>query len=275
MGNPTPETSESLKACCAALYESDWARLLLGESFHPGGLGLTERLGALAGLGPGARVLDVAAGSGASAVFLARRFGCEVVGLEYGSRSVATARSGAAETEVADRVVFQQGDAERLPFADGAFDALICECAFCTFPDKAAAAGEFGRVLRPGGRLGLSDVTRTGPLPAGPDDLAAWIACIGDARSLAEYRGYLEAAGLVVERVEPHDEALAQMVRDIRGKLLAAELAAKLKKLELPAADLERAKALARCAGEAVRQGRLGYALLVATKPESARERPA
>src|SRR5260370_41659650 len=81
---PAGAHTDELKACCAAVYASDWARLLLGESFHPGGLALTERLGTLLDLGPGKRVLDIAAGQGSSAIFLAQRFGCEVIGAEYG-----------------------------------------------------------------------------------------------------------------------------------------------------------------------------------------------
>ena len=65
-------SATEIKTCCASLYESDWTRLLLGDSFHPGGLNLTERLGELLDLGPGQRVLDVAAGVGTSAIFLAR-----------------------------------------------------------------------------------------------------------------------------------------------------------------------------------------------------------
>ena len=75
-------TAVEIKSCCAALYETDYARLLLGDSFHPGGLELTERLGKQLGLRPGQRVLDVASGTGATAVFLAERFGCHVVGLD-------------------------------------------------------------------------------------------------------------------------------------------------------------------------------------------------
>ena len=67
---------EDIKACCALLYESDWAKLLLGHSFHPGGLALTHRVGTLLGLKPDMRLLDVAAGQGSSAIYLARQFGC-------------------------------------------------------------------------------------------------------------------------------------------------------------------------------------------------------
>jgi len=77
---PVAAMPAELKHCCANLYESDLAKLLLGDSFHPGGLGLTGRLGQLLQLSCESRVLDVASGRGASALFLAERFGCEVVG---------------------------------------------------------------------------------------------------------------------------------------------------------------------------------------------------
>jgi ubiquinone/menaquinone biosynthesis C-methylase UbiE len=261
-----PAEAVTLKTCCANLYESDWARLLLGDSLHPGGLALTERLGTLLELGPGRRVLDVASGRGASAIYLAQRFGCEVTGVDYGAQSVAEAAAAAAQAGVSDRVQFKQGDAEVLPFAEGEFDALICECAFCTFPGKQAAASEFARVLKPGGRVGVSDLTRSGPLPRALDSLLAWVACIADARLAEEYTAYLQSAGFSVEHIEPHDHALAEMVTSIRTKLLGAELMLKLKKIELPGVDFEQAKGMARSALEAVRQGKLGYAIMVGAK---------
>lgn len=266
----TAESSDEIKACCSALYESDWARLLLGDSFHPGGLALTERLGKLTGLGPGQRVLDVASGSGASAIFLAQQFGCQVVGVDYGSDSVSQARAAAAETGLAGQVRFEQGDAELLPFADDAFDVLFCECAFCTFPDKPAASAEFARVLRSGGRLGLSDLTRSGPLPPELDGLLAWITCIADAQPLDHYLGFLRRAGLVTQQIEPHDQALSQTVADIRARLLGAELLVKLKKIDLPGVDFEEARKVARSAAETIRQGKLGYTLLVAGQSSAA-----
>lgn len=261
------ETSEELKACCAAVYQSDWARLLLGDSLHPGGLALTERLGLMAGLGPEKHVLDVAAGAGASAMYLAGRFGCQVVGVEYGLESVEAANKAASEASVAHLASFEQGDAEQLPFDADSFDVVICECAFCTFPDKPTAAAEIARVLRPGGRLGLSDLTRSGHLPSDLEGLLAWVACIADARPVEEYKSYLQAAGLRVEQVENHDAALGQAVGDIRGKLLGAEILVKLKKIDLPGADFAQARQLARSATEAVQGGKLGYALLLATLP--------
>jgi arsenite methyltransferase len=115
---------------------------------------------------------------------------------------------------------FHLGDAERLPLPEAAFDAVVCECAFCTFPDKATAAAEFARVLRVGGRVGLTDVTvaETG-LPAELRTLFGWLACIADARSLGQYSQILAAAGLRTVHTETHDHALLRMTDRIEAKL--------------------------------------------------------
>jgi ubiquinone/menaquinone biosynthesis C-methylase UbiE len=260
------QTAGEIKACCAAVYESDWARLLLGDSFHPGGLALTERLGDLLGLGPNQHVLDAAAGAGTSALYLAQQFDCQVVGIDYGREAVATANAAAAEAGLSRKVHFEQGDAERLPFPDNFFDAVLIECAFCTFPDKSTAAAELARVLKPGGMLGLSDLTRSGPLPPELDTLLAWVACIADAQPVDQYVHYLEAAGLVIEIIEPHDEVLAQSISDVRGKLLGVELLVKLKKIDLPGGDFDQARVIARSAAAAVQAGNLGYMLMVARR---------
>jgi len=259
-----------LKRCCATVYASDWARLLLGESLHPGGLALTGRLGALLGLERNARVLDVASGSGHSAVYLAERFGWSVTAIDLADEHSTAVTAAAARAGASDRVAFVRGDAEALPFADEVFDAVICECALCTFPAKAIACAEFFRVLKPGGRIGLSDVTRNGSLP---DDLAsvlAWVACIADAQPIAGYRSLFAAAGFAIDHEERHDSALQQLVDDIRKRLLGVELIAKLQDLDLPDFDIAHAKSLARSAEHAVRSGVLGYGLLVGTKPLSA-----
>jgi ubiquinone/menaquinone biosynthesis C-methylase UbiE len=258
--------TETLKQCCAKLYESDLAKILLGDFFHPGGLKLTERLGSLLPLIQENRVLDAASGKGATALFLAERFGCQVVGIDYSGQNVADASELASAKGLSSLVRFERGDAESLPFPDKSFDAIICECAFCTFPNKTDAAREFARVLRPGGRVGLSDLTRGPSLPNELDGLLAWIACIADAQPVDGYAEYLRSAGFELEKVELHDEALTEMVQQIRMRLLSAEVLVGLKKLALPNVDFTSAKQMAQNTLSAIQQGQLGYAVLIAVQ---------
>lgn len=258
-----PALGADIKACCAAAYGSDWARFLIGDSMHPGGIPLTLRLGKRLRLGPGDRLLDVAAGRGASARALARRFGCQAVGLDLSEANVQAARS---ETAAGERVTFHAGDAESLAFSDGEFDAVVCECAFCTFPDKELAAHEMGRVLRPGGRIGIADLVRRGELPAALQTVSAWVACVADARPEAEYLRHLERAGFRHASVEAHDHALSELAAQVRLRLLAASVATRLGRLELPAADLATALDLARAVEQAINDGLLGYVLITAAR---------
>jgi SAM-dependent methyltransferase len=99
------------------------------------------------------------------------------------------------------------------------FDAVICECAFCTFPDKPAAAREFARLLPPGGRLGLTDVTVEGPLPEELRGLTARVAWIADARPRGAYLHLLSDAGLRITHYERHDAAIIPMLDQIEARL--------------------------------------------------------
>ena len=256
----------AIKQCCAAVYDSDAAKLLVGDSLHPGGTALTERLGAMLNLGPQTRVLDVAAGRGTSALTLAARFGCEVIGLDYSARNTEAAKRDASARGQSRTVRFYCGDAERLPFADGTFDAIVCECALCTFPNKQSAAAEFARVLRPGGRFGLSDLTREGPLPPELESLAAWIACIADAQSIGNYAALFTAAGLQIMETEEHNGALIDFVNQVRTRLFAAEVMIGLNKLALPGFDIASVKDFMQQALRAIRADKIGYAILTAIK---------
>jgi arsenite methyltransferase len=265
MTTANPQERE-IKLCCASFYQSDVVRMLLGDVFHPGGLDLTYHLGEVMGLGLGDRVLDVACGRGTSAVHLAEGFGCHVTGLDYGAENVAAAEALATDRELAHRTTFRQGDAEGLPFEDGTFDVVVSECSFCTFPDKATAAAEMVRVLRSGGRLGLTDVTVNGTLPDEIQGLLAWVACVAGAGTPEDYVATLQAAGFADFVVEDHEDALLDMVADVRRKLLGVELTAKLGKVDLGGLDLDDGKRLARRAVELIESGVVGYTLITARK---------
>jgi ubiquinone/menaquinone biosynthesis C-methylase UbiE len=192
-----------------------------------------------------------------------------VIGLDYSRQNIEAAKRDASERGLSKTVTFYCGDAERLPFADGSFDAIVCECALCTFPNKQSAAAEFARVLRLGGRIGLSDLTRQGTLPPELDSLVAWIACIADAQMLAEYAALLAAAGLTVMATEEHNGALIDFVNQIRTRLLVTEVMLGLNKVALPGFDIAMVKDFTQHALTAIRAGKLGYAILTAAKEAS------
>jgi len=250
----------------ATFYQGDAVRELLGDVFHPGGLALTRYLGEVIGLSQGDHVLDVTCERGTSAVHLAERFGCHVTGLDYGARNIVAAHALAEERGVSILTTFRQGDAEEMPFDDETFDAIISECSFCTFPEKAQAAAEMARVLRPGGCLGLTDVTASGPLPDDVQTLLSWIARTAGANTAEGYVETLKGAGFTDFTVEDQRDALLDLVTDIRRKLLGAEIAVSLGKLDLGDGDLEEGKRLARRGAELIEEGTVGYTLIVAKK---------
>jgi len=127
----------------------------------------------VAGIDPGAdqRVLDVAAGTGLVTAELIRQGAGQVVALDQSEAMLAGARARAARNpSLAERVTFVAGEAERLPFADGEFDALSFTYLLRYVDDRAATMRELGRVVRPGGRIGMLEFG----VPSQPVLRAAW-----------------------------------------------------------------------------------------------------
>lgn len=255
---------EDVKSCCANVYASTAARWLLGDTFHPGGARLTARLARALQVGPGQLVVDVASGPGTSALQVARETGCDVIGVDLAADSVAAATFAAATAGLSGRVRFVRGDAELLPVADATADGALCECALCTFPDKPMAARELARVLKPGARVAISDITaRADELPEQLTSLQAWVACIADARPLHEIASLLQDGGLVVETTERHDDELRAMLDRIAARLDVARMLG-----DGPFGDrLAAGRELLTAVQQALARGILGYAVVVARRP--------
>ncbi|MEO0602370.1 MAG: methyltransferase domain-containing protein, partial [Myxococcota bacterium] len=252
------ETTDAA-ACCAAFYEQDWVRALMGDHFHPGGEALTRRLVDDLALQPGDRVLDLACGTGTTALLLGAGWDVEVIGLDASASNVARATVRAADL---GSVAFVEGRAHAVPLADAQFDAVLVECAVSTFADKPAVANEIVRVLKPGGRLAISDMAVYGALP---DDLAAfgqgW-ACVDDALTMEGYRDLFVSAGLRVEVEEDESASLDAMVLELKKKLLLAGLGDASGLFEGLQTDLPTLRALLAKAKEVVKAGRVRYGRL-------------
>ncbi|MEX2175901.1 MAG: arsenite methyltransferase [Pirellulaceae bacterium] len=152
---------------------------------------------ALAGLRPGETVVDLGCGGGLDVFLAARRVGPSgrAIGIDMTPEMLALARKNAAQAGLAN-VEFHQATIDRLPLADGSVDCVISNCVINLAPDKPAVFHEIARVLRPGGRVALSDIALKQPLPAElASDLMAYVGCIAGAISLDEYRAGLLAAG--------------------------------------------------------------------------------
>lgn len=170
---------------------------------------------AIAALEPGETVLDLGSGGGFDCFLAAREVGPEghVIGVDMTPEMVERAREN-VERNDADSVEFRLGEIEHLPVADASVDVILSNCVINLSPEKPQAFREAFRVLRPGGRLAVSDVVRTAPFPddvrLDPDSVAG---CVAGASSIAELEAMLEDAGFVDVAIEPKRESEA-FIRD-------------------------------------------------------------
>jgi ubiquinone/menaquinone biosynthesis C-methylase UbiE len=174
---------------------------------------------AVADLHEGETVLDLGSGAGADVLISARRVGPtgRAIGLDMTDEMLELARRNAVEAGV-ENVEFVKGYLEDMPLGDDSVDVVISNCVINLSGDKPQVIREAARVLRPGGRVAVSDVI------ADPDmdehtrsDMAAWTGCIAGALTEAEFRAALESAGLteieIRETHRVHEHAGAAIIR--------------------------------------------------------------
>lgn len=145
----------------------------------------------------GSRVLDVGCGKGAAAVGLARLLDVHVRGISVSGEEIRLANARAADEGVADRVRVQYGDATSPAFASATFDAAWAVESLCHVPDRATALAGLARVLRPGGRLVITDLVELAPMGVGRASTVAPYAGVtmGRLPTPESYRAQIESAG--------------------------------------------------------------------------------
>jgi arsenite methyltransferase len=174
------------------------------------GLGCGAPVGVL-NLKAGETVLDLGSGAGFDAFLAARQVGDtgRVIGVDMTLEMIRKARANAAEGGFT-RVEFRQGRLESLPVEDASVDAVTSNCVINLVPDKSAVFRELARVLRPGGRLVISDIVLDGPLPqAVATDLLAYVGCVAGAMQRRAYFDLVQAAGLTGLRIHKDVDYLA------------------------------------------------------------------
>ncbi len=169
---------------------------------------------ALAALREGETVLDLGSGAGFDCLLAAGKVGSSgrVIGVDMTDAMLDKARANAAKAGLAN-VEFRKGEIEALPVTGGSVDVVISNCVLNLVPDKDQAFREIYRVLKPGGRLAVSDMAWEAEPPAAlRRDMEAIVGCVGGALLLDDYRARLTRAGFARIEVEKHIEAVRKMV---------------------------------------------------------------
>jgi arsenite methyltransferase len=174
---------------------------------------------AVADLHQGETVLDLGSGAGADVLISARRVGPSgrAIGLDMTDEMLELARRNAAEADAAN-VEFVKGHIEDIPLPAGAVDVVISNCVINLSADKRRVLREAARVLRPGGRLAVSDVVADADMDeATRADMAAWTGCIAGALTRGAYEEGLRDAGLVDVEIREshrvHEHAASAIIR--------------------------------------------------------------
>ena len=164
---------------------------------------------AIAALKPGETVLDLGSGGGFDCFLAAKAVGDngKVIGVDMTPQMISKARQNAA-TGGYKNVEFRLGEIEHLPAADQSVDVIISNCVVNLSPDKAQVFADAFRVLKPGGRLAISDVVATAELPEDVQkDLTLFTICVAGASAISEIERMLKNTGFADIRITPKDES--------------------------------------------------------------------
>ena len=160
---------------------------------------------ALAQLNPGEAVLDLGSGGGIDVLLSARRVGAagKAYGLDMTDEMLALARENQRKAGI-ENVTFLKGEIENIPLPDNSIDVVISNCVINLSADKDRVLREAFRVLKPGGRLAVSDVVVRGDIPAAiRRSVELWVGCVAGAMEESAYRIKLAAAGFEGIEIEP------------------------------------------------------------------------
>lgn len=167
---------------------------VLENTLHPGGLKLTERLAGVSMLKPGSKVLEIGCGKGITAIFLAQNYGCSITGIDISPVQIGSARERAKNENMSEKTSFITADCQELPLFADYFDMVFSECSISLVQNKKRIFDEIWRVLKPGGRLTITDLIRRDNEVTKGSSFALF-PCIDNVESLKGYRKLLKSMG--------------------------------------------------------------------------------
>ena len=187
-----------------------------GITKHLGGLQATDTLIEGCNISGGERVLEIGCGVGATAVYLAKEYGCQVTGVDLSERMIERARERAEAQKVQHLTTFRTAHMDQLPFPSDSFDVVFCESVLAFSMDKPKAIVEMARVVLPGGFVAINEAIW---LQEPDDELVAWFAqdMAANASTLV-FEGWthlIEQAGLTLHMWEKEHVVLKDEVRGL------------------------------------------------------------
>lgn len=200
--------------------------MLMGEQIHVGGEPETDRLAQKAGIGASSVVLDVCSALGGPARHLARKFGCQVVGLDATPKMHSEAQRRTREAGLEGQVTCKLGNALDMPFRAASFDVVWGQDAWCYVTDKARLVSECARVARPGGVVAFTDWLETGPMSDERWTALNSFMVFPYLETLGGYASLAGAAGLEVLECEDLSPDFARHVQEYLGALTNGHRAA-------------------------------------------------
>jgi SAM-dependent methyltransferase len=239
--NPTPihesvrehyaAQARSGSSCCGGSNDLYPVSLLtsLPEDVSNFSLGCGNPI-SVAALQPGETALDLGSGGGLDCFLAAKQVGDSghVIGVDMTPEMLERARGASSRLGITN-VEFREGYLEKLPVEDASVDAVISNCVINLSPDKPQVFGEVFRVVKPNGRIAVSDIVTNGPLPEElQKNMEAWGACVAGALDVNEYITGLTDAGFTDVKVQPKGDASEVIeATGLKGKIFSATITAR------------------------------------------------
>ena len=259
-----PLVSEFLDACFQDQNQINLVKSLLDSPTYTANLDIPRRLGRALKLNEFDTILDLASGDGIADVMLCQTYGCQIVGLTPNEDQLSRARQTAFKSKLFQKVTFKLGNLSDLTYLHDSYDTVICESSLSPSPDKYTLVNEIQKILKPGGRTGIVDITLEGNLPSNLSCMLPMVPSLNLAISADGYKNIFKEHGFKSIEIQHLTTILSETIRTLQIKIMMARLAASNDIIQIDTAAFEKAHALLVLINESVTEGNLSFIMLTA-----------